>query len=83
MKYFVVNRNSLDSIGEVNSETETALEVVDARGIKYSRFGPTIFLFKKKQDAVELADKLLGEEISILEVKLGRSKDKKLKLKAK
>ena len=80
MKYYVVNRNSLDSIDLIESETETALEITDCDGVKYTRFGTTKFLFKKKQDAIDLADRLLDEEIYGLETRLDRSKQKKTKL---
>ena len=83
MKYFVVNRNNLEVIDQIESETETAMGVTDKDGIKYTRFGTTIFLFEKKQDAEKLADRLLDEEIVHLEVKLDRAKQKKSKLKAK
>ena len=81
MKYFVVNRNNLDVIDEIDSETETAMGVSDSDGIKYTRFGPTIFLFEKRGGAVKLAESLLDEEIGSLETKLNRVREKKIKLK--
>ena len=81
MKHFVVNRNNLEVIDEIDSETETAMSVSDKDGIKYTRFGSTIFLFKNKKDAEALADRLLDEEISDLENRLNRARQKKIKLK--
>ena len=80
MKYFVVNRNSLDVIDEIESETETAMSVSDKDGINYTRFGPVLFLFDNKKAADILAERFLTEEIGVLEGRLKQIKQKKTNL---
>ena len=83
MKYFVVNRNNLDSIEQIDSESENAMFVWTEDGKKYSRFGSTVFLFDKKANAEKLANQFLDEEIERAENTLNRARNKKSKLKAK
>ncbi|RLB94495.1 MAG: hypothetical protein DRH26_01025 [Deltaproteobacteria bacterium] len=81
MRYFVVNRNNLEIIDEIESESETALAVWDNDGVKYTRHGPTIYLFPLKKDAENLAEMLLDESVAKLEERLEQVKQKKVKLK--
>ncbi len=81
MIYYVVNKNSLDEIVKVNSESETAFYIWDNKGIKYSLFGPTVFCFQTKQRATQFAHSILDEDILLTEHRLGKLKGKKNKLK--
>jgi len=81
MKYHKVNKNNLDLIEAIDSETETALTVTDGSGVEHTRFGPLVFMFRLKKDAVDFADRLLDEEIDRVEKHLVVVKGKKNKLK--
>ncbi len=80
MKYYVVNKNSLEEIAKIDSESETAFHVWDKDGIKYSQFGPTVFCFQTKKQATKFAHSILDEDILLMEHRLVKLKAKKTKL---
>ncbi len=80
MKYYVVNRNSLENITQTTVEKEDAFHFWDKAGIKYSLFGPTVFCFQTKKQAAKFAHSILDEDITLMEHRLGKLRTKKAKL---
>ena len=80
MKY-IVDRNKLDTVIEVDVHYESAMSINGTNGVKYTKFGPIVFVFDTEAQAEKLIDDLLNEQIVELDKKLASVKHKKTKFK--
>ena len=80
---FIVNRNDIDNIKDVDIEYENPYRVFAFNGDSYTKFGPVEFAFETMESAVKHVTLLLDDEIDNLVNKLSKIKDKKTKFDKK